>query len=387
MKEDKLSDTSSLEVLIVDDSIEINNITARLLRAEGVSVHQAFDGKECFEFLSENSCDLLLLDIVLPDMDGIDICRQIKYSDEFPEMFIVLISGKRHDSEFQVEGLESGADSFIVRPISNKELSARIKAFSRIISSEKKLQALLAHSRKLEGELAESNAMKDRFFSIIAHDLKSPFNSVLGLIDIIDADFDSIEKAELKKIFDMLKISSKNIYNLLENLLLWAQTQSHRLEFAPEWLNLKQTVHESCTLTQQMAANKQISISENITDNLEVFADGNMLNTIVRNLLTNAIKFSNTNGVIHIYSVVLPDYIEIIVIDQGTGIAQENIEKLFKIDSIYSTPGTSNEKGTGLGLVITNEFVQKHNGSITVVSKENSGTKISFTLPIYRIGE
>jgi signal transduction histidine kinase len=387
MKEYKLSDTSNLEVLIVDDSPELNNITARLLRAEGFSVHQTFNGKECFDYLSENSCDLLLLDIVLPDMDGIDICRQIKYSDEFPEMFIVLISGKRNDSQFQVEGLESGADSFIVRPIGNRELIARIKAFSRIISSEKKLQALLAHSRKLESELAESNAMKDRFFSIIAHDLKSPFNFVLGLIDIVDSDFDSIDKAELKKIFAMLKISTKNIYNLLENLLLWAQTQSNRLEFAPEWLNLKQSVHESCSISQQMAANKNISVTENITDDLEVFADENMLNTIIRNLLSNAIKFSNAGSVIHIYSIVFQDYVEIIVIDQGTGISQENIEKLFKIDSIYSTAGTNNEQGTGLGLVLTKEFVQKHNGTISVTSKENSGTKISFTLPTYRISE
>ncbi len=234
--------------------------------------------------------------------------------------------------------------------------------------------------QKYSEELQELNATKDKFFSIIAHDLKTPFNSILGLSEIMKDEAKHLDIATIEEYAGMIYSTSKNTFRLLENLLDWARIQQSRMTFNPGPILLKKLVGEAVELMIEKANSKQIAIINFIPENLIVVADEDMLKTIFRNLVSNALKFTSANGKVEIKAVSTAHSIEISVKDTGTGIKQEDIGKLFKIDSNFSKRGTENEKGTGLGLMLCKEFVEKHGGKIWVESEEGKGSKFCFSL-------
>lgn len=225
---------------------------------------------------------------------------------------------------------------------------------------------------------------KNKFFNIIAHDLKSPFNAILGFSELLANKIDSYDSKRLKKIVDHMYLSSKNTYDLLENLLWWSRSQTNHISFTPEIINIDKTITNCVVQLKPTALKKNIAINTRIAHDLKVTADKNMLHTILRNLINNAIKFTNNNGTIHIFAHKKHHEIKISVTDNGIGINQEQIHRLFEIDSISSNPGTNNERGTGLGLLICKEFVEKHHGKIWIESQENVGSTFTFTIPIIR---
>ncbi len=250
--------------------------------------------------------------------------------------------------------------------------------------TERKLaeQALKESEKKLK----ESNQTKDKFFSIIAHDLRNPFNALLGFSSILKEDFYELDKEELKSYIDLLDDTIKNTYKLLENLLLWSRSQINRIDFNSEKINLSDFTNEAIQLFEQAAQSKQLTLSNQIDKNIFVNADKNLLFTVFRNLLSNAIKFSHKGGEISIQSKpvdnVGQEFVEIAVIDSGVGIPEKALSKLFNVGESYSTKGTDNESGTGLGLILCKEFVEKHGGKIWVKSEEGKGSKFIFTLPV-----
>jgi signal transduction histidine kinase len=229
-------------------------------------------------------------------------------------------------------------------------------------------------------ELQELNATKDKFFSIIAHDLKSPFNSITGLSEMIKNEARFMDVGTIEKFAGVIHSTASNTYKLLENLLEWASIQQSNIAFQPEQVILQKIAEEIIELSIEKASRKKIKIINCIPEGLIISADKNMLKTIIRNLVSNALKFTQANGEVKIAAVKTDEQIEIQVIDNGVGISPENIEKLFKIGSNYSQRGTENEKGTGLGLLLCKEFVEKHNGKIWVESEEGKGTTFAFTI-------
>lgn len=229
-------------------------------------------------------------------------------------------------------------------------------------------------------QLKELVATKDKFFSIIAHDLKSPFNSILGLSEIIKSDARYLEMATIEQYAGIIYSTSNNTYKLLENLLDWARIQQSQMPFQPTSLILKNIANDIIELLIEKANSKMIAIINYIPENLIVMADKNMLSTILRNLISNALKFTSTNGKVGIKAISKGNTIEISVEDTGTGIKQEDISKIFKIDSSFSKRGTENEKGTGLGLLLCKEFVEIHGGNIWVESEEGKGSTFYFTI-------
>lgn len=236
--------------------------------------------------------------------------------------------------------------------------------------------------KQSEEELRRINATKDKFFSIIAHDLKNPFNSLLGFTDLMKNDFDTLEEHELRKFIDLIYESSKQGFNLLENLLQWSRAQTGRIAFNPIETELKPLIDRETELIKNRAEKKQIELFTEIPDNLELFADEEMLSTVIRNLLSNAIKFTPPKGKIKIKVKKFARRIEISVIDTGVGIPMEKIPQLFRIDVQVSTPGTENEKGTGLGLILCSEFIEKHGGKIKVTSEWKNGSEFKVILPL-----
>lgn len=230
-------------------------------------------------------------------------------------------------------------------------------------------------------ELREANEQKDKFFSIIAHDLRSPFFGFLGLSKILATSKDKLSEERLQRLSQQLYDQSRKIYTLIENLLQWSRIQTGRIEYQPEPLNLAAVVKAVISPLQQNIDNKSQTVAIRMDEELMITADQFMLETILRNLLSNAIKFSHTKGEIIFTAAKNNGAVEIKVIDNGVGIAEEDQQKLFAIDKHVSTVGTENEKGSGLGLILVKEFVEMHNGSLQVTSKLNEGTTISLIIP------
>jgi len=236
--------------------------------------------------------------------------------------------------------------------------------------------------RESEAELRELNAQKDKFFSIIGHDLRSPFNSIIVLSEYLTELIKEKDYNEIDKIGDIILQSSKKAMLLLSNLLEWARAQSGRMEFKPEDINLRALSEEPIGLLRQAAHQKSIKIKNGIADNITIFGDKSMIATVIRNLISNAVKFTNTGGEINISSELLNNECIISVRDNGIGISQDRIDKLFRIDQSESTAGTAKESGTGLGLILCREFVEKHDGKIWVESIEGKGASFSFSIPL-----
>jgi len=225
------------------------------------------------------------------------------------------------------------------------------------------------------------NATKDKFFSLIAHDLKAPLGNYRSLLDIMLEGYNNFADREKIEILTELNHSAKNIYNLLDNLLNWAGSQTGRIKFNPEQNNVDDIIKNCVSILTGVAKDKKITLATFLNAENKINIDANMINTVVRNLVSNAIKFTREKGIIYIISNDLGDSIEVSVRDTGVGMDNETIENLFKIDSIQKGTGTRGEKGTGLGLILCKEFVAKHGGTIRVESEENKGSKFTFTIP------
>ncbi len=230
-------------------------------------------------------------------------------------------------------------------------------------------------------ELEETNKNKDRLLSIVAHDLKGPFNLLLGYTNMMASQFELFTEKELKEAIVTVNKSAKSAFILLENLLDWARIQSGKINYSPDNYSLLDLLRATIDLHMIYAQNKGISLVSEISTDISVYCDANMIGTVVRNLLSNAIKFTDIGGEIKITAQQKGTQTDIRVIDNGVGISKENLGKLFKIEDQYSTKGTSEETGTGLGLLLCKELVEKNNGTIEVKSKEGKGTEFIITIP------
>ncbi|MCD4833443.1 MAG: tetratricopeptide repeat-containing sensor histidine kinase [Bacteroidales bacterium] len=248
---------------------------------------------------------------------------------------------------------------------------------------------LLSKNKQIEKQktkLKELNTTKDKFLSIIAHDLKNPFSTILGFSELLLSKHRKYDVNKREKFIKLIYGSSKNTLNLLENLLTWAKAQKGKINYNPEKIHINNIIADNIDLLTPNASKKDISIINLIKDSTKVSADKEMINFIIRNLISNAIKFTPKNGEIKIYdkktesnrSGLLSVFIE----DNGVGIAQKDIEKLFRIEESYTTRGTEKESGTGLGLILCKEFIEKHGGKIEVESELGKGSIFHFTIPL-----
>ncbi|GAB4148307.1 MAG: PAS domain S-box protein [Ignavibacteriales bacterium] len=232
-----------------------------------------------------------------------------------------------------------------------------------------------------EAELKRINAEKDKFFSIIAHDLKNPFNSLLGLSEILIEDIETLTKEEIVDFSSSIHSASRAIMQLLNNLLDWARIQTGRIKHEPENINMQELFDENIELLSQTAKNKKINLSSEINTSSVIFADRYMINCVVQNLITNAIKFTKEKDSITASVIESENSYTFSVKDTGIGIKPEDQSKLFKIDAHHTTKGTNNEAGTGLGLILCKELIEKNKGTIWVESEFGKGTTFFFSLP------
>ena len=269
----------------------------------------------------------------------------------------------------------------IITPIQdeNGKLSFLIAQLQDITIRKNTVEKLIKHAEELE----ELNKSKDRFFSIISHDLRSPFNALLGMSGFTKKFFDNLSQAEIKESIENMHSSAKKVYDLMQNLLEWTQIQTGGLEIDKSKIDLCEISKKILELYKETAVSKNVNLTSNISNSIFLYADRYMIETILRNLVSNAIKFTQPGGNVSISAAVKNDFVEVNVEDTGIGINPDNQKNLFTIDKQYRSEGTANEKGTGLGLVLCKDFVEKSNGTISVESKLNKGSKFTFTVPLF----
>lgn len=279
---------------------------------------------------------------------------------------------KKAEKKFGIKIIDS-----ILIPLQNLKKRMIVKDH---LEEELTRQKLMIERQRKELELL--NATKDKFFSIIAHDLKNPFASLIGASDFLVNSSGELSKDQLYNFHTIINNSARQGYRLLENLLEWSRMQTGSIAWKPKQVDLWDLVNEVVNLLTGSAEQKQISLEAKIDENLTAFIDANMINTVVRNLISNAIKFTPKGGKIIVESKLLNDFIEISVTDNGVGIDSDKIDKLFKIGESVVGIGTEHETGTGLGLILCKEFVEQHKGKIYLKSELGKGSVFTFTLPI-----
>ncbi len=230
-------------------------------------------------------------------------------------------------------------------------------------------------------ELKNANATKDKFFSIIAHDLKTPFSSIIFFISLMKTNYEKLSNEKIYTLINELSKTVKNTYLFLENLLNWAKMQTDSIKYNPQNLNVANVINEVFSTLRSRANQKKISLINKVDFNIFVYADPFMLEAVIRNLVNNALKFTYPNGKITVFAKQKDDNIVISVKDTGVGMSEDTLSKLFKLETTFSTYGTENEKGTGLGLIICKEFVEKNKGKISVKSKPGEGSTFFIELP------
>lgn len=278
---------------------------------------------------------------------------------------------KQLEKEFGIKIIDS-----ILIPLQNVKKRMIVKDLL-----EEELTKQKATIEKQRKELELLNATKDKFFSIIAHDLKNPFASLIGASDLLVDGANELSQEQVKTFSGIINQSARQAFRLLENLLDWSRTQTGSIAWKPKQVDLWDLVNEVVILLTGSAENKQIELEARIDEDLTAFVDPNMINTVVRNLVSNAIKFTPRGGKILVESKLSDDFIEISVTDNGVGIKPDKLDQLFQIGESVVGIGTENETGTGLGLILCKEFVEQHNGKLSVKSEVNVGSTFKFTIP------
>ena len=355
------------KILIIEDNvITLDEIETRLNDMGYSNIETAVSGKEAIEKAKIFKPSLVLSDINLgDDIDGIETILKINEEDSVPVVFLTAYD----DDETLARAKTTMPYAFLSKPLKDRELNVAIN--------------IALHKSEIEKELRKSNATKDKLFSIIAHDLKNPFNSIMGFSQLLlkQNKVYSAEKREI--LINSIYRSSSQAVQLLDNLFLWANAQSGKIEYMPEEIEARMIVDDLLPSIELLGRNKQINVFSLVEDDLCVYADKTMLNIVLRNLLTNAIKFTQNGGVIYV-NAELEDcgtFVKFSVIDNGIGIDPELMDKLFSAGKKVSTPGTNQEKGTGLGLILCKEFVMKNKGEIWAESQLGEGSEFYFKVP------
>lgn len=266
-------------------------------------------------------------------------------------------------------------------PIFDKHGSLeKVIEYSRDITARKKAEIAL---EKTEKELRQAIAARDKYFSVLAHDVKNPFNFLIGISELLQNDLSDFSEEELKAILEKIHKTSIQTHRIFENLLYWAQTQTGDISFNPKVFHVKELIDDCVDTTRIFAENKGIKLEALPVNGVYAYADENMVKTVLRNLTMNAIKFTGKGGKIQIGVQKNDSMAEIEVTDNGIGIEQKDLSKLFKIEENFSTTGTEKEPGFGLGLLLSKEFVEKNKGEIGVKSQPGKGSTFTFTLPLY----
>lgn len=386
------------KILAVDDKPENLYALEQILKKLEVEVIPASSGNEALSLTLKNEFCLAIVDIQMPLMDGYELVELLRGNPSTASLPVIFISAIYSDEYHHRKGYDAGAVDFLSKPFIPEILLSKVKVFldlyqKRILLEELARQnaALYKQEEARAQELAQLNMDKDKFFSIVSHDLRTPFNGLIGNAQLMVMELQESGQSEMIELAETILNSAQNAHRLLENLLTWSMIQRGVMVPKPTAVSFYTVVQSTIAIYAQIAADKEIHISNAIPPETTLFADENMLQTVLRNLLLNAIKFTDVGGKITIAARKTlnaggedenaTQFATIVVEDTGVGLSPVDIEKIFKIDTHHNTNGTAGEAGAGLGLVLCKEMVACNGGKIWVNSILGKGTKVFFTVP------
>jgi len=356
-------------ILIVDDVPKNIQLLGSILKEESYDLEFATSGKEALEWLDSKQFDLVLLDIMMPEMDGFEVCKRIKENPATREVSVIFLTAKA-DFQSIIQGFESGAVDYITKPYNRKELLVRVRTHLTMQLQRKQLELTTSFEKKI--------------FSIIGHDLRSPMGNIRTYIDaflMVNQNLDENIVSLLKDLY----LLSDNAFNLLENLLNWAKSQSGGIICRPQTENLSFLIKNVMTLFVLQADSKKIGLTYEGDDTLEGYFDPELISVVIRNLVSNALKFTPHEGSVKIKAKKVlennEERLNLEVSDTGTGMTFEIIDNLVNKNIHFTTYGTDNEKGSGLGFQLCKEFISLNNGQIWIKSTPQTGSTFFVSLP------
>ena len=346
-----------------------------LLTKAGYKTLTAYNGKDALEIIKKNSPDLVLLDIMMPVMDGHEVAAQLREMPERRDMPIIFLSALNSPDDI-VKGFKFGAADYVSKPFNKDELLIRVNHQLSLVSAKRIIS-------RQNDELQRTIIGRDKLYSVIAHDLRSPIGSIRMVMNalVLNIPKETLDE-DMYELLIMGNRLTEESFVLLDNLLKWTKSQTGRLNTVfQDNVEILPLIRGEVELSEVVAELKNIRIKLNGDTNAKVRIDQDMIKTVLRNLVSNAIKFSNPASEVNVNITEEEGQILISVMDSREGISQENQDKLFKADSHFTSFGTDNEEGSGLGLLLCKEFVTRNGGKIWFESKEGEGSTFYFNIP------
>lgn len=366
---------SEYKILIVDDVMSNVLLLKVLLTNEKFAIATASNGRQALEQVEKENPDLVLLDVMMPDMSGFEVAQHLKSNPNTADIPIIFLTALNSTADI-VKGFQVGANGFISKPFNKEELIIRVTHQISLVAAKRLILS------KME-ELQRTIAGRDKLYSVIAHDLRSPMGSIKMVLNMLILNLPS-EKigAEMYELLTMANQTTEDVFSLLDNLLKWTKSQIGKLNVVYQDVDLVEVTDGVIEIFSMVASLKKIKIREMKPEKMMVNADIDMLKTVVRNLLSNAIKFSKENSEVLVKMEEVDGMAVVSVQDHGCGISEEGQKKLLHTDTHFSTFGTNNEEGSGLGLLLCKDFVVKNGGKLWFTSKEGEGSIFSFSIPV-----
>ena len=366
---------SEYKILIVDDVMSNVSLLKVLLTNEKFAIATASNGRQALEQVEKENPDLVLLDVMMPDMSGFEVAQHLKSNPQTAEIPIIFLTALNSTADI-VKGFQVGANDFISKPFNKEELIIRVTHQISLVAAKR---LILSKTEELQRTIAG----RDKLYSVIAHDLRSPMGSIKMVLNmlILNLPFEKIG-AEMYELLTMANQTTEDVFSLLDNLLKWTKSQIGKLNVVYQDVDLVEVTDGVIEIFSMVASLKKIRIREMKPERMMVNADIDMLKTVVRNLLSNAIKFSKENSEILVKMEEVNGMAVVSVQDHGCGISEEGQKKLLHADTHFSTFGTNNEEGSGLGLLLCKDFVVKNGGKLWFTSKEGEGSIFSFSIPV-----
>ncbi|HPN37357.1 MAG TPA: hybrid sensor histidine kinase/response regulator [Melioribacteraceae bacterium] len=353
------------KVLIVDDVPANLKVLSDILRDEGYKIRPVTSGIQALQVAEKVLPDVVLLDIMMPEMDGIETCKLLKANPVLADIPVIFISALS-ESESIVNALNVGGVDYITKPFKIEEVKARVSTHIKINLQRKELEELIS--------------VRNKFVSVLAHDLRNSVQVFLGMSEILSDDLNAFPPDETKEILKDMNKSAKNINHTLENLLEWSNLQSKKIAFNPERTNIFELTNDLLKSLSQSTIAKNLSVLNNIDPSIFLSVDKYMLSSVFRNLLLNAIKYSKENGKIIIGSKLGDSENTFFVQDFGQGISDELLNTLLTLKTKITLKNEGEEFYSGLGLLMCKEFIEYHNGKIWIESKHGEGCTVYFTI-------
>lgn len=366
---------SEYKILIVDDVMSNVLLLKVLLTNEKFAIATASNGRQALEQVEKENPDLVLLDVMMPDMSGFEVAQHLKSNPNTADIPIIFLTALNSTADI-VKGFQVGANDFISKPFNKEELIIRVTHQISLVAAKR---LILSKTEELQRTIAG----RDKLYSVIAHDLRSPMGSIKMVLNMLILNLPS-EKigAEMYELLTMANQTTEDVFSLLDNLLKWTKSQIGKLNVVYQDVDLVEVTDGVIEIFSMVASLKKIRIREMKPEKMMVNADIDMLKTVVRNLLSNAIKFSKENSEVLVKMEEVDGMAVVSVQDHGCGISEEGQKKLLHTDTHFSTIGTNNEEGSGLGLLLCKDFVVKNGGKLWFTSKEGEGSIFSFSIPV-----